>query len=120
MGKRRMYDDDVEECFDKPIAIFFEAIRYRQQLTPGEFFTFTADKIQVKSGLTYKQQLRARKWLTGLGECSWIETMRKRGKDGGTVLDYKVTAFAKEVLKHNVYKRDLRRAFGKKKAQLCT
>lgn len=103
MGKRRMFDDDVEECFDKPIAIYFEALRYRQQLSPDDFFMYRTEDMQKRTGLSYKQQLRAHKWLL---DTDWIEVVRKRDRNGGSILFFRITAFAKSLIKDTVRRRN--------------
>lgn len=101
MGKRRMFDEDVHEVFREfgvEVAIFFEAVRYRQQLDKDHFFPFKIADIKSSTGLTYRQQLRARRVLESTG---WIIT--KRGL--GSIVYYKVTDLAKKLIKHTPRKR---------------
>ncbi len=95
---RRMFDQEVAETFDTwglGVAIYFEVIRYRQQLHEGEFFPMSREKIKQLTGLSYWQQHRVKKILT---VCDWIETIKKRDKRGGTINHFRVGAKAKEAL----------------------
>lgn len=108
-----IWDDEVAECFDlragkehlidgKLCARYFEAIRYRQQLTPRKSFAFKSTAIKDISGLSYKQQLKAKKVLEGSG---WIETDRIR-KGKGTVLTFLVTKLARDAIGHIAHPQD--------------
>lgn len=108
MGKVRLFDNDVEECFDKSIAVYFEALRYRAQLyDEGVFFPFSVAEMTKRTGLTYKQQWRAHQWLEGLGERKWIETKRLSTK-GKNVLHFRVTDFAYGLINQTVRRYDVR------------
>ena len=125
MGKRRLYDEDVHEVFSSfgvNIPVFFEALRYRQQLTPEGAFPYPARDMERMTGLTYKQQLRAHKILETTG---WIQTNRRRAIKGGTITYFYVTEFARGLIKNTVRKRsmaEIKRNFvkslGKKRAEL--
>ena len=105
MGKRRLYDQDAEEVFGLPVAIYFEAIRYRQQLKPGEFFTYQTKDMTKNTGLTYKQQLRAHKLLVAAG---WLETRRTFRERGGTITLFRITGVAMDITKNTSRKRQFR------------
>lgn len=100
---RRMYDKEVHEVFDTfgiGVAIYFEAIRYRQQLHTNEEgsylpFPLTREKIHQLTGLSVWQQYRAKKVLD---VCNWIEVGKKRAKKGGTVSYFRVGDLAREAL----------------------
>jgi hypothetical protein len=101
-----MWDNEIAEVFDlwggETIARYFEAIRYRQQLTPNEMFAYRAADIKKVSGLSYKKQLHAKKVLVGSG---WLETQRVN--DGnGTKQCFVLTALAKEATSHIPHRRD--------------
>lgn len=108
-----MWDHEVAECFDlwkdnkhlvhgELCARYFEALRFRQQLTPGESFIYKASKIEEMSGLSYKRQLKARSVLEGSG---FIEAKRVRnGK--GTAISFRLTELAREATGHIPHKRD--------------
>lgn len=108
MGKRRLFDEDVSDvfrAFGLSIAVYFEALRYRQQLKPGHFFAYPTEDITKNTGLSYKQQLRAHKVLKS---CEWIETDRVRASGGGTVTIFRVTELAYEAIKDTRRKRGVR------------
>lgn len=99
MGKRRLYDEDVHDVFDTfgvEVAIYFEAIRYRQQLKLGEFFAYRVSEITKNTGLSYKQQLRVHKILEATG---WIKTKRGWQNGGGTITLFKITELAADIIK---------------------
>lgn len=102
MGKRRLYDEDAEEVFGLSVAIYFEALRYRQQLRPGEFFTYETKDVTKNTGLTYKQQLRAHKVLIAAG---WIESKRTYRERGGTAVLFRITNIALDIIKDTHRKR---------------
>lgn len=112
MGKRRLYDEDVHDVFGffgVGVAIYFEALRYRQQLRPGEFFRYPVKDINKNTGLSYKQQLRTHKILR---ETNWIETKRGWHDEGGTVILFRITQMAQDIIKDTPRRRnvdDLRR-----------
>lgn len=105
MGKRRLYDEDVQEVFGVSVAVYFEALRYRQQLHVGEFFAYGAADITRRTGLSYKQQLRAHKVLR---DREWVETGRSIKNGGGTVTLFRLTDLALEVVKDTPRKRSAR------------
>ena len=99
MGKRRIYDEDVFDTFSSfgvGIAIYFEAIRYRQQLTPDSPFPFRRSAIEDKTGLTIYQQRRARNLLATVG---WLEVERRSSANGGSITHYRISDFAKDLIK---------------------
>lgn len=106
MGKRRLYDEDVQEIFGLSIAIYFEALRYRQQLKPSEFFAYDTYDITRNTGLTYKQQLRAHKVLAA---ASWIDTRRGWNEKGGTVTLFCITVLALDIAKDTPRKRYIKK-----------
>jgi hypothetical protein len=113
MGRRRLYDEDVHEVFSffgVEVAIYFEAIRYRQQLTPGQFFQFTREDIRKRTDLTFKQQARVRRVLEAT---EWVETKRGYQKKGGTVTCFQLTEMAKDLIKKTPRKRDMSELKGK-------
>lgn len=76
MGKRCFYDLDVQDAFGLfglEVAVYFEVLRFRQQLFENNFFTYTAEEITRNCGLSYKQQIRARNVLEAT---DWIEVRR--------------------------------------------
>jgi hypothetical protein len=102
-----MYDEDVHEVFDTfgvEVPIYFEAIRYRQQIVPEEFFPFTRAQIQKNTDLTPKQQARTRRILTATG---WLETRRGFNRKGGTVTLFRITNFARSLIKDTPRRRNL-------------
>lgn len=105
MGKRRLYDEDVQEVFGLPVAIYFEALRYRQQLKPGGFFSYETGDMTRNTGLSYKQQLRAHKLLKA---AAWIETKRGFQDKGGTVTLFRLTDAALDIAKDTPRKRTLK------------
>lgn len=115
MGKRRIYDEDVHEVFGLfgvEVAIFFEAVRYKQQLHKGYFFPFPSKEITKKCDLSYKQQLRVRKVLETTG---WLET--QRGGENTCCVHYRVTELAESLIRKTPRRRDttiIRRALHEK------
>ena len=111
LRKRRIYDEEVHEVFDTfgvEVAIYFEAIRYRQQLhldktAEGEnrfqFFPFKREDIQKRTDLSFSQQRRTRLILSTTG---WIET--KRQNDATC---FKLTKLALECTKNTKRRRNL-------------
>lgn len=104
-----IWDEEIAECFElwnphprkrtsvrlmngKLCARYFEAIRYRQQLTPGVSFVYRADVIEAVAGLTRRQQVDAKKILEGSG---WIETTKTAGG-----LRFWVTDLARQATGH--------------------
>lgn len=114
MGKVRFYDDEVADCFDQSIAIYFEAIRFRAQLyDKEEFFPMSSKDIQETTGLSYRKQRRAHLWLEGtdeypfdMGGCKWIETKRLSTK-GKNVLHFRITPFARGLVGKTVRRYNL-------------
>lgn len=111
MGSQTLviWDEEIADCFDlwggRKIAVYFEALRYRQQLTKGEFFAYASSHLERNTGLTYKQQLSAKKVLEGSG---WIETTRKQNHKKGSSLYYRLTDLAFEATKHIKRPRNLK------------
>ena len=103
MGSQNLviWDEEIADCFSlwggRKIAIYFEALRYRQQLFKDEFFPYSAVSLEKNSGLTYKQQLYAKKVLEGSG---WVDTRRKQNTKKGSALFYKITELAFEATGH--------------------
>jgi len=110
---KRMYDEEVHEVFGlfgSEVAIYFEAIRYRQQLTPDQYFGFSREDIKKRTDLTFKQQARVRRILEAM---EWLDTKKGYQKKGGTVTTFKVTDMAKDLIKKTPRKRDLSELKGK-------
>lgn len=102
MGKRRYFDEDVNEVFDTfgvEVAIYFEVLRYRQQLNKG-FFPLARTKIKERADLTFAQQRRARVLLETVG---WIETKRHN-----QATMFRITELAKECTKHTIRRHNVR------------
>lgn len=96
----RAWDIEVAECFDlwggEKIAAYFEALRYRQQLTPGVYFPLSTGTIEHLTGLTRHQQRTSREVLVGSG---WIDTRMFTN-----LIEYRLTALAREATKHIPHK----------------
>lgn len=108
------FDREVAECFDswegEDIARFYEALRFREQLSPGKLFIFKATDIRKYSGLPIKRQLEAKRVLVGSG---WIETVRTQ-----IGMLYRITPLAKDATKLIPHRRNLtaaRKAFAQKR-----
>jgi len=111
MGSQNLviWDEEIADCFSlwggRKIAIYFEALRYRQQLfKQDEYFPYSATSLEKNIGLTYKQQLHAKKVLEGSG---WLETRRKQNTKKGSALFYRVTELAREATSHIKRPRDI-------------
>lgn len=107
MGKRRLYDEDVHEVFDSfgvGVAIYFEAIRYRQQLYDDEFFAFSSEDIKKRTDLTYRQQARVRRILQATG---WIQTERGFRPTGGTITRFRISDMARDLIKVTPRRRNI-------------
>lgn len=71
-----VWDKEVEEFFDEygngqTIAVYFECLRYRQQLTPKQPFTISSKQVERQTGLKAWSQQNARRLLDAAG---WIES----------------------------------------------
>lgn len=92
----RAWDDEVAECFDLwggvKVAAYFEALRYRQQLTPDEYFSLPSNTIEHLTGLTRHQQRTSRGVLEGSG---WIELRTFINR-----IEYRLTALARKATGH--------------------
>ena len=114
MGKQIvcMWDDEVAEVFElfgrERTAKFFEALRYRQQLYKKDgkeqFFPYKAKDIHRNTGVGYKPQQRARKVLEATG---WIEVKKHATAKENSVLHYRITDQAKELIKDIRRKRNM-------------
>lgn len=114
MGKQIvcMWDDEVANVFQLfgrvNTAKFFEALRYRQQLHKEDgveqFFPYKAKEIEYRTGVTYKGQHKARAVLEATG---WIEVERHATARENSVLHYRITEQAKELLKGIRRRRDM-------------
>lgn len=98
----QIWDDEVEEFFNeygdgKIVAAYFECLRYRQQLTPDEWFTLSSVRIEELTGIRMWKQQNSRRILQGAG---WIET-----QFSGHGYDFFVTNVAREAIKHIPHKR---------------
>lgn len=115
MGKLnlRIFDDGVAEVFEafggKDTALYFEAVRYRQQLFRGKSFTFRSKDIRQRTGLSYQKQRLACQVLSATG---WIESaVTSKGKE------FKITSQGYDLTKYTKRRRDVREIY-KTHAQL--
>ncbi len=104
-----VWDKEVAECFElwggQNVAIYFECLRYRQQIAPKDSFVLSSKEIEAQSGLSLWRQQNARKILEGAG---WIITQRDR--DG---IRFTITDYAREATKHITHKRNISNLYAK-------
>lgn len=112
MGKLsfRIHDNTVSETFElfggEDTALYFEALRYRQQLFKrGEKFSYKTSKIQERTGLSHHKQRLAREVLAAVG---WIAV--ERNSNGFTFL---LLGDAYEATKHTQRRRNVREFYEK-------
>lgn len=89
-----VWDDVVEETFDRDTAIYFEGLQYWQRLNKDEWFTYPAKTASKVTKLHYRKQLKARKVLEAGG---WIEVKRMGDHQGGSQIYIRITKLAKEL-----------------------
>lgn len=122
MNKRviRVYDPEIADCFElfggEKTAIFFEALRYRQQLFEGQFFSFKSSHIKKMTSLGYRLQIAAREVLEATG---FIETRRCADGVSNSIMQYKITPSAFKAIAHTPYPQghkfyNMKREFTKK------
>jgi len=110
MGKQivSIWDDEIAECFElfggHHTATYFEALRYRQQLTKDAWFSYKGREIRKNTGLTYKRQKLAKDVLEATG---FIETQRHSTQTHGNSLFFRLTDTAYDVIKHTKRRRNM-------------
>jgi len=110
MGKQivRIWDSEVAECFElfggQKTAMYFEALRYRQQLKKGQLFAYSVEDIKKSTGLSYEAQKRAKDVLVGTG---WIKAERRTQANGGNVQCFQLAELAYEATKKTPRRRNV-------------
>jgi hypothetical protein len=107
--KFQIWDDEVAECFDlwdgQKVAAYFECLRYRQQLTPGQPFIVRTMDVKTLTGLSQWSQQNARIVLEGSG---WI-----KAKASGRGFEVTITDLAREATRHIPHKKDMAQIYKK-------